>query len=147
MQYTSTVHSLHGHTRVVPRCLSWNWSTPLRFHRVWPTQCQVSHSDEVLSSVIITTAKQITMNIACVSCIQSSYSTLIDTPRSTRPTANIPIDAKCVNRDIRCWKVPLKDLNKGDNLDPGPVSLQRPDACEMQVTLYCNVAVVLCMPW
>ena len=34
----------------------------------------------VLSSVIITIAKQITINIACVCFIQSSYSTLIDIP-------------------------------------------------------------------
>ena len=87
-----------GHTRKsypLSLAVAWNWSTPLRFHRVWPTlplgqthlalgqswlpQCQMSHSNEVLSSVIITTAKQITINIACVSCIQSSYSTLIDT--------------------------------------------------------------------
>ena len=85
MQYISTVHNLHirSHTRVVPRCASlWvqidrthsgsTWLDPL-------PQCQISHSD-VLSSVNITTAKKITINIACVSCIQSSYSTLIDTP-------------------------------------------------------------------
>ena len=29
---------------------------------------------------------------------------------------------------MRCWKVPHKDLNKGDNLALGPVPLQPPNA-------------------
>ena len=55
-------------------------------------QCHMIHSGEygglIISLVIITTAKQITINIAYVSYIQSSKSTPIDTP------AQLPLNSQ-----------------------------------------------------
>ena len=79
----NTVHNIHSRlrTRVVPRCASlwFEIDRPLRYRRVWlmiapvPEKSPGEDGGLILVSIIITTTKQITTNIECVSFIPIKF--------------------------------------------------------------------------
>ena len=140
MQYTSTAHNLHSR---------WHASHPAvsrcDLKLIDPTQVPPGLTHTATGAIMIAPVPDESLrcssiighynhietnhNQHCVRILhQSSYSTLIDTPVQHPTNSQNPHWRKMRQQGYQVLKMPHKDLNKGDNLDPGSVPLQRPDA-------------------